>query len=76
MTNTELTLDQLKQVNGAGWREWWAARPKSAGEVIDTAIDYYLGDTAKTISSNTRRQQDGVYSPPDQEGSDDPFVNH
>ena len=37
---------------------------------------YYLGGTAKTISSNTRRQQEGVYSPPNQEGNDDPFVNH
>ena len=74
----ELTPTALSQISGAGLREWWAQRPKSAEEVIDTAIDFYLGDTAKTISSNTRRQQGdtGVYSPPDQEGSDDPYVIH
>ena len=74
----EIDLASLSQMQGAGIREWWAQRPTSVGEALDTAIDYYLGDTADAISSNTRRQQGdtGVYSPPDQEGSDDPFVVH
>ena len=77
-TETELTPTDLTRISGAGFREWWAQRPKSAGEALDTAFDFYLGDIADNISSNTRRQQGdtGVYSPPDQEGSDDPFVIH
>jgi hypothetical protein len=51
MTNTELTLDQLHQINGG---------LLSAGEVFDFWVDYFLGDTIDDITSNARKA-DKVY---------------
>ena len=51
MTNTELTLDQLKQANGG---------LLSAGEIFDFWVDVVLGDTIDDITSNARKA-DKVY---------------
>ena len=51
MTNTELTLDQLQQVNGG---------LLSAGQVFDFWVDVVLGDTVDDITSNARKA-DKVY---------------
>ena len=52
MTNTELTLDQLKQASGGGLL--------SAREVFDFWVDVVLGDTIDDITSNARKA-DKVY---------------
>ena len=51
MTNTELSLDQLQQINGG---------LLSTREVFDFWVDVILGDTIDDITSNARKA-DKVY---------------
>lgn len=66
----ELTLDELNKANG--------------GSGILLAAGIYMGAVAtigvisavKNKKSSGSVSTPGVYSPPDQEGNDDPTVNH
>ena len=68
--NQELGLDELRLANG--------------GSAAALAVGIYLGavatigviSTIKNKKSSGSISTPGVYSPPDQEGNDDPNVNH
>ena len=78
MTNTELTLDQLKQVNGAGWWSDLKDNLLSTEEVVDYWVDKALGGTIDDIKTNADKVNaldTGVYQPPGEE-SPRPGVFH
>ena len=69
MTDTELTLDQLKQINGG---------LLSAGEIFDFWVDTILGGTIDDITTNADKVNaldTGVWQPPGQD-SPRPGVFH
>tara|TARA_B000000565_G_scaffold84023_1_gene61323 strand:- start:743 stop:961 length:219 start_codon:yes stop_codon:yes gene_type:complete len=62
--NTELTLDQLQQINGG---------LLSAGEIFDFWVDAILGDTIDDIKSSADKvkkmdKENSVHQPPGTEG--------
>ena len=64
MKNTELSLDQLQQVNGGCWL--------SASEIADYWTKKLLGGTIDDIKTSTDKVDDldtGVYQPPGSEES-------
>lgn len=69
--NQELSLDELRLANGGS-------------AAVGLAVGVYLGAVAtigvisaiKNKKSSGSISTPGVYSPPDQEGNDDPNVNH
>jgi hypothetical protein len=82
--NQALSFEELQAINGAGWvkdaLEW-------VGERADKTVAFYAG-WAGAVSGGASWDKgaydagvnagiiSGVYSPPDQGGNDDPFVNH
>jgi len=70
MTNTELTLDQLTAIAG-GVEEWPDGRTCTDPRV------FLPGTLDKELKKRIKKQSEGgVYSPPEQDGNQNPTVNH
>ena len=69
--NQELSLDELSQTNGGN-----AAAAMAVGIYMGVVGTLGVISAIKNKKNSGSISTPGVYSPPDQEGNDDPKVNH